>query len=187
MLISLIGLPGAGKSTVGRQLARRLRVDFADSDAVIEQRLSMSIREVFERQGEAYFRAIEQTVVAEFASCWNGVLATGGGVVLTQLNRDVLRTRSVAVYLKATPRELVRRLRSDSKRPLLQVNDPLERLRQLYLQRDPLYRETAHFAVETGRPSVTTLVNIILMQLELSGSVDPDTVPSPVGRWPAGH
>lgn len=180
MLVSLIGLPGGGKSTVGRQLARRLHVGFADTDAVIEQRLSMPVREVFERHGEAYFREVEQRVLDELAGRHSGVLATGGGIVLAAANRDVLRSRSTVVYLKATPRELVRRLRTDSKRPLLQVADPLDRLRQLYAQRDPLYRETAHFVVETGRPSVTTLVNIILMQLELAGAVDPGSARSPV-------
>jgi shikimate kinase len=181
VLISLIGLPGGGKSTVGRQLARRLQVAFADSDAVIEQRLSMSVRDVFERNGEAYFRDIEQRVIAELSSNLNGVLATGGGVVLAPANREVLRQRSIVVYLRATPHELFRRLRKDhSKRPLLRADDPLARLRELYLQRDPLYRQTAHFTIETGRPSVTTLVNMILMQLELAGSIGAACVPSPI-------
>lgn len=180
MLISLIGLPGGGKSTVGRQLARRLHVAFADSDAVIEQRLSMSVRDVFERNGEAYFRDIEQQVIAELSAHLNGVLATGGGVVLAPANREVLRQRSIVVYLRATPHELFRRLRKDSKRPLLRVDDPLARLRDLYLQRDPLYRETAHFTIETGRPSVTTLVNMVLMQLELAGSIGAACVPSSI-------
>jgi shikimate kinase len=182
VLISLIGLPGGGKSTVGRQLARRLRVDFADSDAVIEQRLSMSVKQIFERHGEHFFREVEQSVVSELAGRRSGVIATGGGVVLAKANRDILHQESVVVYLRAAPRELMRRLRSDSKRPLLQVADPFERIRELHSQRDPLYRETAHFVVETGRPSITTLVNIILMQLELAGSVDADRVPSPVDR-----
>ncbi|MEP7058998.1 MAG: shikimate kinase, partial [Caldimonas sp.] len=160
----------------------RLRVDFADSDTVIEQRLSMSIREVFEREGEAHFRDVEQSVIDEFTAKRSGVLATGGGVVLAEANRKSLHERSVVVYLKATPRDLLRRLRFDSKRPLLQVSDPLERLRQLYTERDPLYRSTAHFVVETGRPSVSMLVNLILMQLELVGAIDPERVPSPVDR-----
>lgn len=184
MLISLIGLPGGGKSTIGRQLARRLRVDFADSDAVIEQRLSMSIRDVFEREGEVYFREIEAAVIGELTAAQNGVLATGGGVVLAPANRVALHSRSTVIYLKATPRDLLRRLRTDSRRPLLQVSDPLERLKQMYMQRDPLYRETAHFLVETGRPSVSTLVNMILMQLELGGLVDSGTVPSQVDQRP---
>lgn len=186
MLITLVGLPGGGKSTVGRQLARRLRVDFIDSDAVIEQRLGMTIREVFERDGEAHFRDVEREVIGELASRFRGVLATGGGCVLAAENRQALRRHSTVVYLKATPRELVRRLRSDGRRPLLQGHDPLDRLRQLHAQRDPLYRETAHFVVETGRPSVGALVNIVLMQLELAGAIDPYRVPSPVDRLASG-
>jgi shikimate kinase len=186
VLISLIGLPGGGKSTVGRQLARRLHVDFVDSDAIIEQRLGMPVRAVFEREGEAYFRAVEREVIGELTAGFQGVLGTGGGAVLAPENREALRRHSIVVYLKATPRELVRRLRGDGRRPLLQGHDPLERLRQLHAQRDPLYRETAHYVVETGRPSVSALVNIVLMQLELAGAIDADRVPSPVDRRSAG-
>ena len=99
----------------------------------------------------------------------SGVLSTGGGAVLRQTNRLHLRERGRVVYLKSSPEELFRRLRHDTNRPLLQVDDPLARLRDLYLIRDPLYRETAHFVMETGRPSVATLVNMIVMQLELAG------------------
>lgn len=166
--ISLIGLPGSGKSTVGRQLARRLHLPFADSDHVIEQRIGCPIREFFEREGEERFRDIEAEVVDQLTQA-GGVLSTGGGAVLRQANREHLRRRGQVIYLKSTPEELMRRLRHDTHRPLLQVQDPLQRLRDLYAQRDPLYRETAHFAIDTGRPSVSTLVNMIVMQLELAG------------------
>jgi len=175
-------MPGGGKSTVGRQLARRLRVDFVDTDAVIEQRIGGTIADFFAREGEAAFRAVEHEVLSALTRERAGVMATGGGIVLSQANREALRRHSIVVYLKATPRDLVRRVRSDGRRPLLQGHDPLARLRQLYAQRDPLYRETAHFVIETGRPSVTALVNIVLMQLEVAGLVDPDRVPSPVLR-----
>ncbi|MBP6006824.1 MAG: shikimate kinase [Rhodoferax sp.] len=173
MTISLIGLPGSGKSTVGRQLARRLQVPFSDSDHVIEQRLGCSIREYFERDGEASFRDIEQAVIDELTQAPAGVLSTGGGVVLRPANRDHLHSRTHVVYLNSVPEELFRRLRHDKSRPLLQVADPMQRLRDLYAQRDPLYRETAHFSVDTGRPSVASLVNMILMQLELAGIARP--------------
>jgi shikimate kinase len=101
-------------------------------------------------------------------------------VVLREANRRALHDRSIVVYLRSAPEELFRRLRHDTKRPLLQVPDPLRKLRELYRERDPLYRATAHFIIETGRPSVPTLVNMILMQLELAGLVDPNRVPSPV-------
>lgn len=170
--ISLIGLPGSGKSTVGRQLARRLHLPYADSDQVIEQRLGCSIREFFEREGEARFRDIETEVIDELTRV-GGVLSTGGGAVLRPVNREHLRQRSQVIYLKSTPEELMRRLRHDTQRPLLQVQDPLQRLRDLYAARDPLYRETAHFVIDTGRPSVSTLVNMITMQLELAGLLPP--------------
>jgi shikimate kinase len=169
-LISLIGLPGCGKTTVGRQLARRLQVPFVDSDQAIEQRLGCSIREFFERAGEDRFRDIEEETIDALTFESEGVLSTGGGAVIRSANRQHLRERGRVVYLKSNPDELFRRLRHDVNRPLLQVADPLGRLRQLYADRDPLYRETAHFVMETGRPSVATLVNMIVMQLELAGA-----------------
>ncbi|MFN3829107.1 MAG: shikimate kinase [Tepidimonas ignava] len=165
--LALIGLPGAGKSTVGRQLARRLQVPFVDSDAVIEDRIGCTIREFFEREGEEAFRDLEEAVLDELTQGPPCVLSTGGGAVLRPLNRQRLRARGRVFYLRSTPEELYRRLRHDRTRPLLQVADPLQRLRDLYAVRDPLYRETAHYVIETGRPTVATLVNMILMQLEL--------------------
>ena len=167
--VALVGLPGSGKSTVGRQLARRLDLPFVDSDHVIELRLGCAIREYFEREGEQRFRDVEQEVVDDLTQNHHGVLSTGGGSVLRPINREHLRSRGPVVYLRSSPEEVFRRLRHDVSRPLLQVADPLSRLRDLYAARDPLYRETAHFTLETGRPSVATLVNMIVMQLELAG------------------
>ncbi len=167
-MISLVGLPGSGKSTVGRQLARRLRLPFFDSDHVIEQQLGCSIREYFEREGEERFREVEESVIDELTQQPPGVLSTGGGVVLRPANRRCLRERCQVVYLNSSPDELFRRLRHDVNRPLLQVADPLSRLRDLHALRDPLYRQTAGFIIDTGRPSVATLVNMIVMQLELA-------------------
>jgi shikimate kinase len=166
-------MPGSGKSTVGRQLARRLGVPFQDSDHVIEQRIGCSIRFFFEREGEAAFRDIEEAVIRELATSGEGVLATGGGAVLRPANRAQLRAQGRVIYLHTPPEALYRRLQRDTQRPLLQVADPQARLREMYAQRDPLYRDTAHFVIETGRPSVPTLVNRILMQLELGGDVPP--------------
>lgn len=166
-----MGLPGSGKSTIGRQLARRLDIKFVDSDQVIEQRIGCSIREFFEREGESAFRDLEESVIGELTLNGACVLSTGGGAILRPANRQNLRQRTQTVYLHSTPEEVFRRLRNDQNRPLLQVSDPLVRLKELYEARDPMYRETAHFVVETGRPSVSTLVNMILMQLELAGIV----------------
>lgn len=171
--VSLIGMPGGGKTTVGRVLARQLGWRFVDSDAEIEQRLGCSIRDFFASNGEAAFREVEAGTLADSLhsaqSVAGTVLSTGGGIVLRPSNRDLLRRKSTAIYLHSTPDELYRRLRHDTQRPLLQVADPLARLRELYAQRDPLYREVAHYVIETGRPSVNTLVNMVLMQLELAG------------------
>lgn len=165
----LVGLPGSGKSTVGRSLARRLNLPFADSDHEIEQRIGCSIRSFFEREGEEAFRDVEQQVLADLTTGEHRVLSTGGGAVLRKANREALHGAGHVLYLRSSPEELWRRLRHDRQRPLLQVADPQAKLRDMYEQRDPLYRETAHFVVETGRPSVPTLVNMILMQLELAG------------------
>jgi shikimate kinase len=175
-LIALVGMPGGGKSTVGRHLARSLGLAFVDSDTEIERRAGMSVRAFFDEQGEERFRDLEQQVIDELTQRPDTVLATGGGAVLREQNREALHARGTVVYLRSTPEELARRLRHDTQRPLLQVKDPVRKLRELYQQRDPLYRRTAHYIIETGRPSVPTLVNMILMQLELAGVVDPSRV-----------
>ena len=136
---------------------------------MIEQQLGCSIRDYFEREGEERFRDVEQSVIDQLTQSPRGILSTGGGAVLRPANRLNLRERTQVVYLSSSPEELFRRLRHDVNRPLLQVADPLGRLRDMYSLRDPLYRETAHFIIETGRPSVATLVNMITMQLELAG------------------
>ena len=136
---------------------------------MIEQQLGCSIREYFEREGEERFRDVEESVIDQLTQGGPGVLSTGGGVILRQANRLRLRQHGQVVYLNSSPDVLFRRLRHDVNRPLLQVADPLNRLRDMHTLRDPLYRETAHFVVETGRPSVATLVSMIVMQLELAG------------------
>jgi shikimate kinase len=173
-------MPGCGKSTVGRHLARQLSLHFVDSDTEIERRIGMPIREFFDRHGEAAFRDVEQDVIDELIQPEATLLATGGGAVLRPSNREALHSRSHVFYLRATAEELHRRLRHDTQRPLLQVEDPLKRLRELFRERDPLYRRTAHFVVESARPSVPSLLNMVLMQLEMAGLVDPGQVPSSI-------
>ena len=182
--LSLVGMPGSGKSTVGRHLARQLACRFVDSDTEIEHRIGMPIRDFFAAEGEEKFRDIEQDVIEELTAPNQApgglVLATGGGAVLRPSNRDALHSRSHVFYLRSTPEELFRRLRHDTHRPLLQVDDPQRRLRDLFRERDPLYRRVAHFVVESARPSVPALLGMVLMQLELAGLVDPGQVPSPI-------
>jgi shikimate kinase len=164
--VFLVGLPGSGKSTVGRQLARRLNRDFYDSDHVLEKNLGCSIREYFEQAGEQAFRDREEATIAELARLPGIVLSTGGGTPLRASNRQVLREHGWVVYLKSNPDDIFRRLRHDKTRPLLQVDDPLARLKELHRVRDPLYREAAHHIMETGRPSVASVVSHVAMQLE---------------------
>ncbi|WP_255377180.1 shikimate kinase [Pseudacidovorax sp. RU35E] len=166
----MVGMPGAGKSAVGKELGRRLQRHFADSDVVIEQRIGCSIREYFEREGEAAFRQLEEQVLAELGEQGAGVLATGGGIVIRSANRACLLRSFRVVYLHATPEDLYRRLRHDTKRPLLQVADPLARLRELYSARNGLYREVAHAVVETGRASVAAVVTEVQRQLQAASS-----------------
>lgn len=167
--VFLVGLPGSGKSTVGRQLARRLGLPFVDVDQAIEARIGCSIRTYFEREGEQAFRDLEAAVIEEISLAPTTVISTGGGAVLRPENRQCMRQRGHVVYLRSSPEELYRRVRHDRNRPLLQVDDPMARLRELHAQRHPLYMQTAHFTIDTGRPSVATLVNMIIMQLELAG------------------
>ena len=170
-MISLVGMPGSGKSTVGRHVARHLQLPFVDTDQLIEQRIGCSIRAYFELHGEPAFRDVEAQVIDEVTRAPEPrVIATGGGAVLREANRLALHERTKVFYLRSTPEDLARRLRHDTHRPLLQgAADPAKRLRALFHERDPLYRHCAHFVIATGRPSVHTLVNMVLMQIELAG------------------
>ncbi|MDR2992144.1 MAG: shikimate kinase [Burkholderiaceae bacterium] len=163
----LVGMPGSGKSTVARQLGRRLALPVVDTDAVIEARIGGTIRDFFARVGEAAFRDLEEQVIAELAGGASKVLATGGGAVLRQANRKRLHAGGTVIYLRVSPEYLFRRLRQDTKRPLLQVADPLARLQALFAERDPLYRECAHFTLDAHGASQAMLVNRVVMQLDL--------------------
>ena len=153
MLISLVGLPGVGKSTAGRRLANHLGVDFIDCDALAEQRLGEAIATWFVREGEAAFRDLEETILREAierTASLGAVIATGGGVVLREPNRRLLRDQTLCIWLDAKPETLRERLGRNNQRPLLMVADREERLLQLAKQRDPLYRETAAIVVPAG-------------------------------------
>ncbi len=162
----LVGLMGAGKTTVGRLLARRLRRPFYDSDHEVEHRCGVEIAVIFDIEGEAGFRAREAQVIDELSALDGVVLATGGGAVLDPANRQRLAARGTVVYLHALPADLYPRIRHDRKRPLLATPDPRLRLEQLYAQRDPLYREIADFVVDTARQSASVLARDLLQRLE---------------------
>ena len=156
--IFLVGMMGAGKTSVGKALARDLHKTFFDSDHVIEARTGVRIPVIFELEGEAGFRAREAAVIDELTAQHNVVLATGGGAVLSEANRQLLHSRGMVIYLRASVQDLWHRTKHDRNRPLLQTADPLARLTELHAQRDPLYRAVAHLVVDTGSQSLRSLV-----------------------------
>ncbi len=165
--IFLVGLMGAGKTTMGRLLARHRNMEFLDSDHEIELRCGVSISTIFEIEGEAGFRKREAVVIDELTQRHGIVLATGGGAVLNEDNRRHLKERGTVVYLRGHPHELYLRTRHDKNRPLLQTEDPLTRLQSLYDQRHPLYMETADIVLDTGRQNVHCLVRKLEGRLDL--------------------
>jgi shikimate kinase len=167
--IFLVGMMGAGKTTVGRLLANFLEKKFYDSDREIQKRTGVSIPLIFEIEGEAGFRKRETDMLSELVKTENIVLATGGGAVLSAENREMLKRSGTVIYLRATIDDLWRRTRHDKNRPLLQTQDPRTKLTELYAQRDPLYRETAHIIVESGKRSARHLAQLLAQQLACSG------------------
>jgi shikimate kinase len=163
--VFLVGMMGAGKSTAGRLIARRLKRTFMDADQEVERRCGVRIPVIFEIEGERGFRAREEALIEELTALEEIVLATGGGAVLAESNRRHLAARGTVVYLHAPPPALYERVRQDRNRPLLATADPLSTLRELYAARDPLYREIADIIVETGRQSVQSLARELLGRL----------------------
>ncbi|MGC4241206.1 MAG: bifunctional shikimate kinase/3-dehydroquinate synthase AroKB [Herbaspirillum sp.] len=166
--IFLVGLMGAGKTTIGRALAKKLNKRFVDSDHEIEARTGATIPVIFEIEGEENFRRREAEIIRELAAQPDIVLATGGGAVLRAENRENLKKGGTVVYLRASINQILQRTGRDKNRPLLQTADPRRKLEELSRQRDPLYREVADFVVETNRPNVQFLVQTIISHLELS-------------------
>jgi shikimate kinase len=164
--VFLIGPMGAGKTTIGRQLASSLGLTFQDSDQVIQQRTGVDIPTIFEFEGEAGFRQRESQVIDELTRSQDLVLATGGGVVLAAENRRHLSARGLVVYLYCSPEQQYERTARDRGRPLLQTADPLGRLSELMAVRDPLYRQVADFVVSTERRSAAAVVRDIRRHLD---------------------
>ena len=164
--IFLVGMPGAGKTTVGRQLARRLQRSFIDADHEIEARTGVRIPLIFDIEGELGFRDREAKVIAELATRKDLVVATGGGAVLRPENRAAMRQGGTVIYLNATPELLYERTKLDPNRPLLQVEDPRRKLDELFAQRDPLYRDVADIVVNSLGGSIGQLVRQVEKQLQ---------------------
>jgi len=169
----LVGMMGAGKSTVGKRLAARLGRPFADTDRVLEERLGVSIPTIFELEGEAGFRDREAAVLADLLERKGAVLATGGGIVLREDNRRQLAERAWVIYLRASAEDLWVRTRRDTMRPLLRTADPRARIAELLAHRAPYYLEVANLVVETGRQPVERLIEHVMQRLAQNGMIDP--------------
>ena len=172
--IFLVGMMGAGKTTLGRALAQRLRREFADTDRVLVERTGVPVATIFDIEGEEGFRRRESTLLAQLAERGDLVVATGGGVVLSEANRALMRERGTVVYLRARLESLWERTRHDSSRPLLATPDPRATLADLLAEREPLYREAAHIIVDTGAQSASSLAGRVIAALR---SHDPELAP----------
>src|SRR3569832_2584478 len=164
--IFLVGLMGSGKTTIGRALAKKLNKRFVDSDHEIEARTGASIPLIIEIEGEKGIRQREAEIIRELTARNDIVLATGGGAILNAENRAFLKERGAEIYLQASVNSILQRTSHDKNRPLLQTADPRKRIEELARQREPYYREVADIIVETGRPNVQWLVNVILSEFE---------------------
>lgn len=178
--IFLVGLMGSGKTTIGKLVARHRGLCFVDSDQEIVQRCGVSIPTIFEIEGEEGFRKRESCVIEELSRRQGIVLATGGGAVIRPENREVLKQRGSVVYLRCHPKELYLRTRHDKNRPLLQTDDPLKKLQELYAARHGFYMETADIILDSGRQSANCLVRRLENSLDLAGVARCEKcVPSP--------
>ena len=166
--IFLVGPMGTGKTTIGRQLAQALGLEFEDSDREIQRRTGVDIPTIFEYEGEEGFRIRERKVIADLVEVENQVLATGGGAVTDADNRRLLPARGFVIYLECSPEQQYDRTYKDKNRPLLQSDDPLESLKQLMTERDPLYREVADLVVSTEGRSASAVVKDIVQHIENS-------------------
>jgi len=170
--IFLVGTMGAGKSSVGRRLAKALRARFMDTDHVVEEATGVRIPVIFEHEGEEGFRRRESRVLRELALEKNLVLATGGGAILKKENRKVLRRSGFVIYLCASAEHLYERTKHDTNRPLLQTEDPMSTIKELMDKRDPLYRDVADMVLETQDKPIFTVVKEIEKKLYEKGIIE---------------
>ena len=163
--IVLVGLMGAGKSTVGRHLAKRLKMEFHDSDHAIEERTGVNISTIFEIEGEKGFRIREELMIAELCRNENIILATGGGSILSAATRKIIQETAHVIYLSTTAEQLFMRIRHDKSRPLMQTDKPLETLRNLLKEREPYYREVASSIIKTGQQKINVVIQEIIKSI----------------------
>ena len=158
---------GAGKSSIGKRLAKRLSLPYRDTDQLVEERTGVPITTIFELEGEQGFRQRENKVLAEFSIAPAAIIATGGGIVVLEENQKLLSANKHVVYLKASVNSQFQRTRNDKKRPLLQTEDPLSRLQQLANQRNPIYQRLANITINTDQQSMMCSTNEIIQELGL--------------------
>ena len=163
--IFLVGLMGAGKTTIGRLLAKRLKKTFIDTDHELELRTGVKIPLIFELEGEDGFREREAALISELTQRQDIILATGGGAILRTENRQALAQNGTVIYLDAKVEDLWQRTQHDKNRPLLQTNDPKAKLAELFAQRDPLYREIANILITSGQQNVQHAVREVERRL----------------------
>ncbi|VAW94913.1 Shikimate kinase I [hydrothermal vent metagenome] len=166
--IFLVGPMGAGKTTVGRQLAKCLNMDFADSDSEIEKRTGVDIPLIFELEGESGFRKRETAMIDSLTNQDTIVLATGGGAVLSEQNRGYLVSRGTVIYLNTSIDQIMERTHRDSKRPLLQTDNPRGKLEELAAVRDPLYQSIADITISTESQKIRDVIKEICIKLDKS-------------------
>lgn len=164
--IILVGLMGAGKSTVGRMISRKLKMDFFDSDHMIVERTGVGIPTIFEIEGEAGFREREEAMIKELCEKDNAVIATGGGSLMSQTNREHIKKAGKVVYLRTSAEQLFSRIRHDKNRPLMQTDNPLQTLKDLLKSREKDYMETADLIVNTGRQRINITTQQIIAGIE---------------------
>lgn len=162
----LVGMMGSGKTTLGRALARHLGKAFVDSDEEIQQRTGVTIPHIFDIEGETGFRQREIAAIRDLVERDNMVLATGGGAVLAEQSRELMRQNGIVIYLKANVHDLWQRTRHDRNRPLLQTADPYAKLTELFQQRDPLYLQVADIVMQSGKQSAHALMLQLVDEIE---------------------
>ena len=160
--IYLIGLMGSGKTTLGKILSKKLDKDFYDSDQVIEEKLGVNVPMIFEYEGEAGFREREKDILKELVNKQNIVLATGGGIILSECNRDLLAKNGIVIYLKSNQKDLVLRMKNDKTRPLLKNGNVELIIKKLCQEREPLYEQIADFEITTKNKRIHEVVNEII-------------------------
>ena len=164
--IFIIGPMGAGKTVIGRRLAKELKCDFLDSDQEIEKRTGASISLIFEIEGELGFRKRECTMLEELTQRQGAIISTGGGVVIERKNRELLARHGFVIYLHAPLDKLIERTSRDRNRPLLQTEKPRKRLEALIDERDPLYRQVADLIIDTGHRTVRNIVHDLVDKIK---------------------